>query len=327
MVMVELPERRWLLLIHQLPPKPDYFRVKIRRRLLRIGAVALKNTVYLLPQTESAMEDFQWVLREITEGGGEAFICEAAFVGGLGDDQIIALFHTARDTDYLQLVEEIRPLMEALPQAEPLKEEQRVQLRQDIARLKRRFDETTALDFFNASGRESAERLIGELESRTQDEGPRSLEGTVPLSLTDLQGRTWVTRKGLHIDRIASAWLIRRFIDPEARFQFVSHRTYQPKPTDLRFDMFEAEFTHTGDGCTFEVLIERTGLTEPALRAIAEIVHDIDFKDDKFQRQEALGIDRVIAGIAMAHKSDEDRLARGAAVFDDLYTYFQRKHR
>lgn len=325
--MAELLERRWLLLIHQLPPKPDYFRVKIRRRLLRIGAVALKNTVYLLPQTEQTVEDFQWVLREITEGGGEAVICEAAFVGGLSDDQIVTLFQTARDADYQQLVEETRTLMEGLPQAEPLKEEQRIQLRQDAARLKRRLDETAALDFFSASGRDAAERLLGDLEACTQDGSPRPAEAPALLSLADLRGRTWVTRKGIHVDRIACAWLIRRFIDPEAQFQFVSHRTYQPQATDLRFDMFDAEFTHTGDGCTFEVLLDRTGLTEPALRAIAEIVHEIDFKDDKFQRQEALGIDHLIVGIAMAHKADEDRLARGAAVFDDLYTYFQRKRR
>ncbi|MEE8302860.1 MAG: chromate resistance protein ChrB domain-containing protein [Candidatus Tectomicrobia bacterium] len=323
--MAELPDRRWLLLIHQLPPKPDYFRVKIRRRLLRIGAVALKNTVYLLPQTETSMEDFQWVLREITEGGGDAVICEAAFVGGLSDDQIVALFQTARDADYQQLVEEACTLMEALPQTEPLKEEQRMQLRQEVTRLKRRFDETVSLDYFNASGREPAESRLGELEARTRDGAPRPIEDTEPLALSDLRGRTWVTRNGIHIDRIASAWLIRRCIDPEAEFRFVSRQTYQPKALELRFDMFDAEFTHSGDCCTFEVLLERTGLTEPALRAIGEIVHDIDFKDKKFQREEALGIDRLIEGLAMAHKSDEDRLDRGAAVFDGLYTYFQQK--
>lgn len=325
--MAKLPERGWLLLIHQLPPKPYYFRVKIRRRLLRIGAVALKNTVYLLPQTEQTIEDFQWVLREITAGGGDAVICEAAFVGGLSDAQIVSLFQTARDTDYQQLVEEARTLLEALPQSGPLKEEQRMHLRQDVARLKRRLDETVALDFFSASGREAAARLVGELEARIQEGAPRPAEGTAPLSLAGVRGRTWVTRRGIHIDRIACAWLIRRFIDPEAQFQFVSRRTYQSQPTDLRFDMFDAEFTHDGNRCTFEVLLERAGLTEPALRAIAEIVHDIDFKDEHFQRPEAPGIDRLIAGLAMAHKADEDRLARGAAVFDDLYAYFRAKSR
>ena len=162
---------------------------------------------------------------------------------------------------------------------------------------------------------------------RAQEGSPRPAEAPVPLSLADVRGRTWVTRTGVHIDRVACAWLIRRVIDPEAQFQFVSRRTYQPQPTDLHFDMFDAEFTHDGNRCTFEVLLEQTGLTEPALRAIAEIVHDIDFKDEYFQRPEAPGIDRLIAGIAMAHKSDEDRLARGAAVFDDLYAYFRAKSR
>ncbi len=316
----------WLLLIHQLPPKPDYFRVKIRRRLQRIGAVALKSTVYLLPPTEQTMEDFQWVLREIAEGGGEAVICEATFVGGLDDSQIVTLFHTARDADYQQLVEEAQTLMEVFssPASEAIKEEQRMQLIHDVGRLKRRFDETVALDFFYASRREAAEGLISRLEALGQDRGPLGKDQT-PVSLSTLKGRVWVTRQGIHIDRLASAWLIRRFIDPEATFRFVSSRTYQHQATELRFDMFDAEFTHEGARCTFEVLLERTGLDDPALRAIAEIVHDIDIKDERFQREEAVGIDRLVAGLAMAHKADEDRLARGSAIFDDLYVYFQQK--
>ena len=137
----------------------------------------------------------------------------------------------------------------------------------------------------------------------------------------------WVTRPGPHIDRPACAWLIRRFIDPDARFRFVDPETYRPMPGELRFDMFEAEFTHEGDHCTLEVLIDRLGITEPALTPIAEIVHDIDLKDGKFARPETAGIDKLIAGIAMAHPEDEERLERAAAVFDDLYQYFRRKHR
>ena len=138
-------------------------------------------------------------------------------------------------------------------------------------------------------------------------------------------GRTWVTRQDVHVDRIASAWLIRRFIDPDARFKFVAGKGHVPEPCELRFDMFEAEFTHEGDRCTLEILIERTGINDPALRRIAEIVHDIDLKDSKFGRQETPGIEQLVAGIAMAHKEDETRLTRSSMVFDDLYEYFKRK--
>jgi len=124
---------------------------------------------------------------------------------------------------------------------------------------------------------------------------------------------------------MASAWLIRRFIDPDARFKFVPPKGYKPLPGELRFDMFEAEFTHEGDRCTLEVLIERTGIHDPGLSPIAEIVHDIDLKDSKFGRQDTIGIERLIAGIAMTHKDDEVRLERGCAVFNDLYEYFRRK--
>ena len=134
-----------------------------------------------------------------------------------------------------------------------------------------------------------------------------------------------MTRRGVHIDRIASAWLVRRFVDPDVRFKFVPARRYRLEPGEVRFDMFEAEFTHEGDLCTFEVLLARLGLEEPALRPIAEIVHDVDLKEGKFGRPEAVGIDHLIAGIAMAYRDDEERLARGAAVFDALYEYLRRK--
>jgi hypothetical protein len=136
-----------------------------------------------------------------------------------------------------------------------------------------------------------------------------------------------VTREGVHVDRIASAWLVRRFIDPEASFKFVPSKGYMPQPGEVRFDMFEAEFTHVGDRCTFEVLLERAQLGDPALQAIGEIVHDVDLRDAKFGREETPGIAGLIAGIVLAHPDDERRLARGAAVLDDLYHYLRRKKR
>ena len=125
-----------------------------------------------------------------------------------------------------------------------------------------------------------------------------------------LRDRTWVTRQGVYVDRIASAWLIRRFIDPQARFKFVSGKGYRPQAGELRFDMFEAEFTHEGDKCTFEVLLERGALKDPALRAIAEIIHDIDLKDDKFGRTEVAGIRTLVEGISIA---TEDELGTDCA--------------
>ncbi len=129
----------------------------------------------------------------------------------------------------------------------------------------------------------------------------------------------------MHIDRIASAWAIRRFIDPDARFKFVPGRGYRPEPGELRFDMFEAEFTHQGDLCTFEVLLRRFHLQDAALHAIAQIVHDIDVKDGKYSRQDAPGIERIVTGVTLAKRDDEARLALGSEIFDGLYESFQRK--
>lgn len=324
--MQESTEARWLLLIHQIPPKPNYFRVKIWRRLQRLGAVAVKNSVYVLPKSDQAQEDFQWVLREIAEGGGEASLCEARFVEGLSDEQIEELFQAARSSDYQQIAEDARRIAKSLPANFRAKDDRREQVETDVDRLKRRLADVVAIDLFGAPGRETAEGLVSGLEARLHPTGPGT-RSAAPANARpkDLGDRTWVTRKGIHVDRMASAWLIRRFIDPEARFKFVPARGYKPEPSEVRFDMFEAEFTHEGDRCTFEVLMERLQLEDAALLPIAEIVHDIDLKDSKFSRQETVGIDRIIAGMAMAHKDDETRLSRASAVFDDLYEYFKRK--
>jgi hypothetical protein len=319
-------EGRWLLLIHQIPPKPDYFRVKVWRRLQRLGAVAIKNSVYVLPKNDQTQEDFQWVLREIIEGRGEASLCEARFVDGLSDEEVEALFQAARGAEYDQIAEEARRLAEIpLPNGQT-EETRRTKLEIDLVRLKRRLAEVVAIDFFGAAGRETAEGLVSGVEARMT--GKKSMLGADSARTfrrEDFLGKTWVTRKGIYVDRMASAWLIRRFIDPDARFKFVPPKGYKPLPGELRFDMFEAEFTHEGDRCTLEVLIQRVGLDDPALIPIAEIVHDIDLKDSKFGRQDTIGIERLIAGIAMTHKDDEARLERGCAVFNDLYEYFRRK--
>jgi hypothetical protein len=316
----------WLLLIHQLPAKPAYLRVKIWRRLQALGAVAVKNAVHVLPMNEETQEDFEWLLREIQEGGGEAFVCEARLIDGLSDEDVRALFDRARDADYAEVVKDARALAKSLrPNA---KSETIAELRAQVARLRKRLAEIVAVDFFGAIGRETAEALVRSLEARLNEDASVTDKAMVdPNALGTLHNRTWVTRQGVYVDRIASAWLIRRFIDPEARFKFVAGKGYRPNEGELRFDMFEAEFTHEGDKCTFEVLLERGALKEPALRAIAEIIHDIDLKDSKFGRTEVAGIRTLIEGISAATNDDSERIARGSEVFNDLYEYFRKKRR
>ena len=311
---------RWLLLIHQLPAKPAYQRVKTWRRLQSLGAVAIKNAVHALPAGEQAQEDFEWLLREIRDGGGEALICEARLVDGLSDEEVQAMFNAARGADYDALAQEAHGLGEALD---------RPDIRTRLARLKASVGQTVAIDFFGANGRETVDGLIAGLEAQLGEEDamvrPEADGAPVVGGLGALTNRVWVTRQGVYVDRIASAWLIRRFIDPDARFRFVRAKGHVPQDGELRFDMFEAEFTHEGDRCTFEVLLARLDLNDKALTAIAEIVHDIDLRDAKFGREETGGIAHLITGLCQSSKDDAQRLARGAAVFDDLYEYFRKR--
>jgi hypothetical protein len=307
---------RWLLLIHQLPPTPSYLRVKIGRRMQRIGAVAIKNTVYVLPASESTLEDFQWSIGEIRAGGGEANLFEARVIEGLTDGEVQQLFNAARDEDYEEIAAEARQLGQsgAAPK----------ELTTDIARLRKRVADVQTTDFFGAAQGHVVVALLDELTKRVSDTAPLTAE---PQPEEAYRSRTWVTRAGVHVDRMASAWVIRRCIDPEATFKFVTTKQYEPKDGEVRFDMFEAEFTHDGDRCTFEVLIDRLCLHDPALRAIGEVVHDIDLKETKFDRPETPGIAVVVASIAMAHRDDEARIDRASQALDDLYVYYQKKGR
>src|SRR5215467_121929 len=316
----------WLLLVHQLPAKPAYLRVKIWRRLQGIGAIAVKNAVHALPMNEGTQEDFEWLLREIVEGGGEAFLCETRLIDGLSDEEVRKLFDQARDTDYQEIAKDARALTKSL--RPNMKSEAVNERRVQSARLRKRLAEVVEIDFFGAIGREGAESALAELEVRlSKDVSGMRNENVDPKAsaLAALRNRTWVTRQGVHVDRIGSAWLIRRFIDPDARFKFVSGKGYRPVEGELRFDMFQAEFTHEGDKCTFEVLLNRVATKDPALRAIAEIIHDIDLKDNKFGRDEAIGIRTLIDGIALTTPDDLQRIARGTEVFNNLYEVFGKK--
>jgi hypothetical protein len=319
------PEQRWLLLIHQLPPKPAYFRVKIWRRLQDMGAVAVKSTVYALPANAETQEDFEWLLKEIVEGGGEAMVCEARLIDGLSDAQTRAFFDNARDEDYEAIANEARALS-AKAEAE-LTQDQRAEVQKQIRRLRKRIVQVAMIDFFEASGRLAVEGMLADLEARITEHEDMAEKQPRTTSQTgsDFKGRIWVTRRGVHVDRIACSWLIRRFIDPDAIIRFVPGKGYAPKEGELRFDMFEGEITHEGDRCSFEVLLARARIADPALHAIGEIVHDIDLKETKFGREEATGIASLIAGIVAANSDDEQRLAQGVPIFDNLYQYFRTK--
>jgi hypothetical protein len=312
---------RWLLLVHQIPPKPDYFRVKVRRRLSRLGSIPLKSTVYVLPWSHQAVEDFQWLRREIIDEGGEAILCEAQLIEGITDAELEEQFRKSREADYASVTSDAAVELARFKRRKP-SDEERVEIEATVARLRRRLREAAELDFFGSAGRAGAERAIAQLADRTSHETAArgAKRGRTPAP----NGAVWVTRRDVFVDRIASAWLIRTFIDPFAEFAFVAGTAYRPAPGEIRFDMFEAEYTHVGDRCTFEVLLERFGLDgDAALRAIAEIVHDIDVKDGKFARPEASGIEQLLGGIVRGTPADDARLVSGSAVFAALYESFR----
>lgn len=311
----------WLLLIHQIPAKPGYLRAKILRRLQQVGAVAIKQSVYALPPQGD--EDLLWIGQEIQAGGGESFLVRAEFLSGLADEQVIALFRAARRSDYDKIINEARSLLgawrdpahEGADPREPLKQ---------LARLKKSLAEVTAIDFFPPPERAVAEAVLrdGEAHLRRAGEGappqPERIDDPAALA-----GKIWVTRKNVYVDRMASAWLITRHIAPDARFRFTGNERTPADPAQIRFDMVEAEYSHEGNHCTFEVLLRRFGLTDPALAQVAGVIHDIDLKETAFGLPETGGIQALFDGIVTTVGDDEERISQAAAILDNLFAFYR----
>ena len=316
----------WILLIHQLPPKPTNLRVRIWRKLQKLGAVAIKNSVYVLPANEQTHEDFQWLKQEIESAGGEATVFQAASVEGATDEEIMAAFHKARDEEFAAIAAELDGLSGAVSQQTRGKHLSIGRLathESELDKLHSQLESIIANDFFQAGGRARAlvayERCQKAIRAAHGQPAKASRSQKRAGDLTKYQGRRWMTRRNLHIDRLASAWLIKQFIDKRPRFYFVAEG--ETVEGAIAFDMYGAEFTHHGEDCTFETLLKRFGLSDSkGLRAIAEIVHDVDLKDDKFHRLEAAGLNAVVNALSAALRDDRKLLQQTSVILDGLHS-------
>jgi hypothetical protein len=297
----------WLLLLLSLPPRPSSLRVRAWRRLRVLGAVPLKSSAYLLPDSTDRYEQFQWLAQEVQRDGGEATLLRVDRIENMKQPDVVRLFQEARNQEYAVLADRYRKLLKG----------RRPRLGEELARLAREMDRIGEIDFFEAPGRREVERTREAVEQRTATARARPAGAAPPLDLDALKGRRWVTRPRPHVDRIASAWLIKRFVDPEADFVFAPPDQI---PGDaIPFDMAGADFGHHGEDCTFETLLRRAGLRDRKLAILAEIVHEADLKDQKFAREEARGIDLALRGLLSAIKDDHEALAHGLTLFDGLY--------
>src|SRR5712691_6776849 len=317
----------WILLIHQLPPRPTNLRVRIWRKLQKLGAVAIKNSVYVLPANEKTHEDFQCLKQEIESAGGEATVFQAASVEGATDEEIMAAFRKARDEEFAAITAELDGLAGAVSKqtrGKHLSIGRLAKHEAELDKLHAQLESVIANDFFSAEGRARALAAYECCQKAIRTaHGPasratRTTVKTGALDLAKYQGRRWMTRRNLHIDRLASAWLIRQFIDKSARFYFVGEG--ETVEGAIAFDMYGAEFTHHGEDCTFETMLERFGLSDSrGLREIAEMVHDIDLKDDKFHRLEAAGLNAIINGLSEVLRDDRKLLQQCTVIFDGLH--------
>jgi hypothetical protein len=314
----------WLTLLTTLPPTPTRHRVGVWRKLQRIGAVRLRGSAWILPETPETTELFQWLVQEIESFRGEATLLHVDRVGNMTPEQVTDLFHKARALEYQSTMKGCREILSQLDRHRASHRGSVAQLRSKLDGVKRELDRIESIDYLEAPiGRRA--RTLWETTAkrlRAAETRPRAAAGRRRVSLP-APGSTWVTRPRPHIDRIASAWLIRRFYDAEAKFAFAD--TADAARKGIPFDVLGAEFGHHGEDCTFETLIRRFGIKDRRAKVIAEIVHEADLHDGRFTRNESTGVDLAIKGLAEATHDDQDLLERGMLMFDGLYTVLKRK--
>jgi hypothetical protein len=308
--------RRWLILVHQLPARPSNLRVRVWRRLQQVGAVVLRNSLYVLPSTDESREDFNWVREEIVASGGEVSVFEASTVDGYTDGELVQQFRSARTADYQSLATEIRAARSTSGRRRGGK---RSALERDVRRFRERLAAIKARDHFASPARADAEQALLDIQAAgtpAESAGPHA-----KLARKDFKRRTWVTRARPGIDRMASAWLIRRFIAPDARFSFVTSQA-TIRPRQVPFDMPDVEFGHHGTHCTFETLTHRFVITDPAVVSLSHVVHDLDLKETRYAMPERAAVGRIVDGLRAAYRDDDELLQRGMTMIDALYRSF-----
>ena len=318
--MYAMSQQQLLLLLVGVPPTPSSLRVRVWRRLRSLGAVPLKRSAYLLPDTAERYEDFQWLAQEIQRDGGDATLIRVQQIENVSPAEVLRLFHEPRDQDYKQLAARYRKLLQDLDRKS---EAARARVQNELARLAKEHQRIRDIDFFDAPGGAEVRRLEEAIAMRTRrPESPRP-EAPPTLDLSTLRGRRWVTRPRPHVDRIASAWLIKRFIDADAVFVFAPPAEF---PQDaIAFDAPGAELSHHGEDCTFETLVKRARLRDRRLTRLAQLVHEADLRDGKYPREEARGIDVAIRALLAALPDDHQVLAQGLSLFEGLYATTSRK--
>ena len=320
--------RRWLLFVHQLPSTPSNLRVRTWRRMQQLGAIPVKQAVYVLPDSPSAREDFEWLKTEIKDAGGEATVFAADNVDSWSEDALVEEFRRSRQEAYTALTRDVERVLGRLAATRRRRGTRAPAAHRLLGMFRQRLSAIESVDFFGSAGRDRVMTLLNQLDARA---GSTRQTGVVGHSSKDTkaaayQGRLWVTRPRPGVDRMASAWLIRRFIDPRARFDFAPDREALPDQA-IPFDMFGVEFSHQGEGCTFETLCTVFGIQDPAVARVAAIVHDLDLKDGHFGAPEAATVGSVIEGLQLAHSDDQELLTQGMTLFDALYRSFEQSTR
>ena len=301
----------WIVFSYSLPSSANSSRVALWRRLRRLGAVSPTGSVYILPAHNDCVESLQWLAQEIQQAEGEALVMRVSLFEGLDDTQLIALFNQARQEEYEEIGRQLADLESQIMVAD--EEVQTAVFQKSLHKLQKQQIEVARIDYFQCPQGTAVSAQLNRIKQQLAPDNTSPQIATAIIS--QYQNKQWATRPRPHVDRLACAWLIRHYLNPNATIRYAT----ESNSGEVGFDMDGAEFSHQGNLCTFEVMLQTFQLNETALSLLAEIVHEIDLRDGRYQRPETDGIDATLRGWLLAGMPDNELEVHGIALFDGLY--------
>ncbi len=309
-MIVTINSMNWIVFSYSLPSHlGSSRRVAIWRRLKRLGAITFNSGVYVLPNQEDCLESFQWLAQEVQEAKGDSVVMKVEKFEGLSDSEVIEAFRKSCKKNYKELNERLL-ILERKPNKKTSK-----QIKDKLRGLENQFSEISKVDFFQSPHGKDIMTRMKKIEQKINSPAS-SVQDFPNYSISAYKNKKWVTRPRPHVDRLSSIWLIRKYINKNAKIRYAD----DPKPGEIPFDMKDAVFGHHQNFCTFETFINIFNLKDSGLKIIAEIIHEIDLKDSRYSHPQTGGIAAVLNGWRQSGLSNKELEKHGVPLFEGLYT-------
>ncbi len=313
-IIVTINFMSWIAFSYSLPSHlGSSRRVAVWRRLKRLGAITFNSGVYVLPNKEDCLESFQWLVQEVQEAKGDSVVMKVEKFEGLSDGEVMEEFRKACKEDYKELNERLLKL------EKELNTKKFKQIKDKLRSLENQFLEIAKVDFFQSPYGKDIVNRMKKIKQKI-DSTPSTAPGLPSFPIADYKNKKWVTRPRPHVDRLSSIWLIRKFINKNAKIRYAD----DPRPDEIPFDMKGVMLGHHQNLCTFETFLAIFNLQDSSLKIMGEIIHEIDLRDGKFFHPQIEGIAAILDGWRQSGLPNEELETHGVVLFEGLFSVLNR---